>query len=62
MGPVSQPPAGPEQRRLFKLVFLPEQCGQFEGSDSRGGEAQRVSVGDLLHGSVEALNIVSLQH
>lgn len=46
----------------LRAFRIPERCGQFEGSDSRGGEAQRVSVGDLLHGPVEALYVVSLQH
>lgn len=43
-------------------VFVPKGSGKFEGSDSRGGEAQRVSVGDLLHCSIKALNVISLQH
>lgn len=48
---------------VHACVFLiPERCGQLEGSDSRGGKAQGVSVGDLLHRTVEALNIVPLQH
>lgn len=49
-------------RACVRAFVIPERCGQFEGSDSRGGKAQRVSVGDLLHCAVKALNIVSLQH
>lgn len=44
------------------MLLLPERRGEFEGSDSWGGEAQGVSVGDLLHGAVEALDVVPLQH
>lgn len=61
-----QLPAGSQEQRLFfkthAFFLIPERCGQLEGSDSRGGKAQGVSVGDLLHRTVEALNVVPLQH
>ena len=41
---------------------VPERGGQFEWPDSRGGKAERVPVGHLLHGPVEALNIITLQN
>lgn len=44
------------------MLLLPERRGELEGSDSGGGEAERVPVGDLLHGAVEALDVVPLQH
>lgn len=49
-------------KKVCVTVFVPERSSKFKGPDSGGGKAQRVSVGDLLHCSVEALNVVSLQH
>lgn len=48
--------------RVCVCVFAPERGGEFEGPDPGSGEAERVPVGDLLDGAVEALDVVSLQH